>query len=460
MNGVQGAVLLTLVWALVLGLVVRPHPTILILHLIFTGIFLLCGGLRLAALFSSASNTPSLDVPPPADRTDEHHPVYSVLIACYREAHMARQIFESLSRLDWPRAKLQILLVCEADDIETIHAFQSLRLPDNFEIIAVPKLGPRTKPKALQYALSCARGKYVALYDAEDIPDPGQLREAWQKFKTVPGEVVCLQAPLDIDNADHGWLQQMFAFEYAALFRGLLPFLAANRMLIPLGGTSNHFKREALELVGGWDPFNVTEDADLGARLARHGLRSEVLSRPTIEDAPASLSIWLGQRSRWFKGWIQTWVAHNRRPWQFYRALGFRSFMVAQILFAGLILSSLFYPIMLATIVAVVAFALLIGGGLADITQPQFYLDCLSIAVGYLAFFGLGAKASHGLGLRRLASIAFGIPLYWFLHSIAAWRALFEYFHDPSYWNKTPHKIRRKASPPASATDPATQPHR
>jgi cellulose synthase/poly-beta-1,6-N-acetylglucosamine synthase-like glycosyltransferase len=457
-NGIQGALGFTLIWAVVAGAWVDFNLTSIIMHLLFTLVFLQCGCLRLLAWFAA---TPRQDAQLPlADESEDGLPIYTVLVACYHEAHMAEQIVRSLALLDWPKHRLQIMLVCEADDRETIDAFATLRLPDYFEIIAVPKVGPRTKPKALQYALFSARGRYLVLYDAEDIPHPAQLREAWTKFKNCPSDVVCLQAPLDIDNSESGWLQQMFAFEYAALFRGLLPYLAGRRLLLPLGGTSNHFRRDALERVGGWDPFNVTEDADLGARLARHGMRCDLLALPTLEDAPVSLPIWLGQRTRWFKGWIQTWVAHNRRPWQFYRALGFRSFMVAQILFAGLILSSLFYPIMLATIVAVVAHAALAGGSLADIAQPQFYLDCISIAVGFFAFFALGTMAAPGLGLRRLAIIAFGIPLYWFLHSIAAWSALFEYFYDPSYWNKTPHKARKQAPRHISSPNPATQPRR
>ena len=175
-----------------------------------------------------------------------------------------------------------------------------------YEIVVVPQGGPRTKPKALSFALPLARGEFVTVYDAEDRPHPGQLREAHATFATAGPELACVQASLVIDNASAGWLPLMFAVEYAALFDGLLPTLAAHAMPLPLGGTSNHFRRAALEAVGGWDPFNVTEDADLGLRFARFGYRALTMPLATHEDAPVTFRAWLNQRTRWFKGWMQT----------------------------------------------------------------------------------------------------------------------------------------------------------
>lgn len=232
-------------------------------------------------------------------------PVYSVLVALYKEAEVVPDLLVGLGLLAWPRSKLEIKLVCEQDDAETIAAINVHPLRSFVEVILVPPSLPRTKPKALAYALRLSRGELIVLYDAEDRPHPMQLAEAWQRFQTAGRDLACLQAPLEIANRQENIIANMFGFEYAALFRGLLPWLADNRITLPLGGTSNHFCRDVLEEIGGWDPYNVTEDADVGLRLARHGYRCETLSCPTREQAPADFASWHRQRVRWFKGWTR-----------------------------------------------------------------------------------------------------------------------------------------------------------
>jgi cellulose synthase/poly-beta-1,6-N-acetylglucosamine synthase-like glycosyltransferase len=253
---------------------------------------------------------------------DRNLPIYSVLVALYREKEVVQQLANALLRLDWPTSRLDIKLVCEAEDRETIAALQALDLPPHFEIVEVPDRPPRTKPKALNYALAGARGDFVVIYDAEDRPHPRQLLEAYRHFSEAPDDVVCLQAPLIISNAADSWLAGLFALEYAGLFRRLLPFLGTRQQPMPLGGTSNHFRADILRAVGAWDPYNVTEDADLGLRLYRFGYRAETLTRYTVEDAPTERSVWLGQRTRWFKGWMQTWLVLMRHPILLTRELG------------------------------------------------------------------------------------------------------------------------------------------
>jgi cellulose synthase/poly-beta-1,6-N-acetylglucosamine synthase-like glycosyltransferase len=231
-------------------------------------------------------------------------PFYSVLVALHREATVVPQLVEALRRIDWPKSKLEVKLVCEADDRQTLDAIAAKRLPPHFEVVHVPPSLPRTKPKALNFAVPLIKGDFVVLYDAEDRPHPLQLREAWLRFKHGAKTLACVQAPLEISNGTKGVIPLLFAFEYAALFRGLLPWLSGRRMILPLGGTSNHFRVSALKAVGCWDPHNVTEDADLGMRLVRFGYSSETISLPTLEDAPEAWSIWLPQRTRWFKGWM------------------------------------------------------------------------------------------------------------------------------------------------------------
>jgi cellulose synthase/poly-beta-1,6-N-acetylglucosamine synthase-like glycosyltransferase len=206
---------------------------------------------------------------------------------------------------DWPRDRLDIKLVLEAGDRATVAAIRRRVASASYEIVIVPPIGPRTKPKALSYALAFARGEFVTVYDAEDRPHPLQLREAHAAFCRAGRDLACLQSSLVIDNGETSWLARLFTIEYAALFDGLLPALAKLGMPLPLGGTSNHFRRAALEAVGGWDPFNVTEDADLGIRLARFGYRAATIALPTLEEAPADLGPWIRQRTRWFKGWMR-----------------------------------------------------------------------------------------------------------------------------------------------------------
>jgi cellulose synthase/poly-beta-1,6-N-acetylglucosamine synthase-like glycosyltransferase len=264
-------------------------------------------------------------------------PVYSVLVPLYREQAVVGQLIASLERLNWPRSKLDIKLVCERDDFDTIGEIRARALPSNYELVLVPTGGPRTKPKALNYALQFARGEIIAVFDAEDRPHPDQLLEAWQAFQRGGDQLACVQAPLIIGNFRQNLLTRMFAFEYATLFRGLLPWLASQGLVIPLGGTSNHFRRSCLDQVGGWDAYNVTEDADLGMRLARFGYGIDVITRGTVEDAPVDYSVWHKQRTRWIKGWMQTWLVHGRNPYATWRELGWWRFVVNQIYTLGII---------------------------------------------------------------------------------------------------------------------------
>lgn len=214
----------------------------------------------------------------------------------------------------------------------------------------MPPSLPRTKPKALTYALSGARGAFVVVYDAEDRPHPQQLREAYTAFRNEPDEVACLQAPLIISNASSSWLSACFALEYSGLFRCMLPVLSTHGLPLPLGGTSNHFRTAVLRRAGAWDPYNVTEDADLGLRLHRLGYRCGVIRRQTLEDAPTSLPVWLNQRTRWYKGWLQSWLVMTRAPFTTARDMGWFAYMVFQLLIGGMLLSSLAHPLLFVSL--------------------------------------------------------------------------------------------------------------
>jgi hypothetical protein len=240
----------------------------------------------------------------PLRRGDDRLPIYAIICALYREANVVNRLVAAIRALDYPLEKLDVKFVLEADDHETRRALANLDLGPPFEIITAPPIGPRTKPKALNVALPFARGSFTVVYDAEDVPEPDQLRCALDVFTAADARLACVQASLTIDNTTDSWLARMFTAAYAGQFDAFLPGLAALHLPLPLGGSSNHFRTTALRRVGGWDPYNVTEDADLGIRLARLGYRSTALSSATYEEAPASFGPWLRQRTRWYKGWM------------------------------------------------------------------------------------------------------------------------------------------------------------
>jgi cellulose synthase/poly-beta-1,6-N-acetylglucosamine synthase-like glycosyltransferase len=370
---------------------------------------------------------------------DADLPVYTVIVAVYREAASVAGLVSAIRRLDWPPEKLDVKIVIEPDDRETRGALARLPLPPWFEIIVAPTAGPRTKPKALNAALPFARGSFTVIYDAEDRPERDQLRAALDAFLAHDRDLACVQAALTIDNTADGWLARSFTAEYAAHFDLFLPSLAALRLPLPLGGSSNHFRTEALRAVGAWDPYNVTEDADLGMRLARHGYRATVIESSTYEEAPADLGRWLPQRTRWFKGWIQTWLVHMRAPLALMRDLGLSGFITFNLIVGGSVVTALIYPIF----VALAAVRLIAGVPIVDSHTAGLHL--LALFGGFLAS---ALNWWAGLARRRLLSNAWIIallPFYWMLLSLAAWRAVRQFMRDPYRWEKTEHGLAKSS---------------
>lgn len=368
--------------------------------------------------------------PPRAAVGDADLPRYTILCALYRETPAVPGLLAALRRLDYPRVRLDIKLVLEADDPETLAAIRAEPPDPALEIIVVPPMGPRTKPKALMMALPFARGDLVVVYDAEDRPAPGQLREAAETFAAADPRLGCLQAPLVIADPRGSILSRFFAAEYDALFLVLLPALARFGWPMPLGGTSNHFRRTALEESLGWDPYNVTEDADLGFRLARDGWRIGTIATPTLEEAPPGYGAWLRQRSRWFKGWMQTLAVLLHRPGGLVRELGWSGLLVMAATLAGSLGSALVH----LTCLAGFAVAWLVGG------PPSW------IGAGAAVFlFGYcGSMAYKAAGLVRagrpglLPWLPF-LPLVWIAMGLAALKAVSDLWRRPFHWEKTPH---------------------
>lgn len=434
LNGWQGWIIGVLVASWPWLYLWRPESSVLGLHMAFSAFFLSCVALR---AFAAASRTPCV-LRPIRPFCRGRLPGYTVMVALHRESEVAAQLVAALKALKWPPSRLDILLVCEASDPETMAALEAAGLPPHMRIVAVPDGGPRTKPKALMYALPLVRTPYLVLYDAEDRPHPDQLLEAWQAMSADPA-IACVQAPLDIANARDSLLARLFAVEYAALFRGLLPFLARRGLYVPLGGTSNHFDVAKLRACGGWDPYNVTEDADIGLRLHAAGHRVGVITRPTLEDAPDTVQVWMKQRSRWMKGFLQTWCVALRRPRALLQAIGLPSFVTVNVLLGGVYLSALSHPVMLGT--ALWQAALLASEkSLTTARELLLVLDATSVAAAYCAFIILAwttLNFRERLGFWKVAALT---PLYWLAMSWAAWRALWQFLVQPHLWEKTPHK--------------------
>ncbi|HWJ82285.1 MAG TPA: glycosyltransferase [Nocardioides sp.] len=388
-------------------------------------------------------------VPPdPMTAADDELPVYTILVPVFREANIIERLLANLDALDYPHSRLDVLLLMEENDPETVAKAKAVEPPEWVRLVVVPPGEPQTKPRACNYGLVFARGELVVIYDAEDRPEPLQLRKAvaafWQdRFEhehlgSTRPPLACVQAGLHYYNADYNVLTRMFAVEYAHWFESMLPGLEGTGIPLPLGGTSNHFDTRILRELGAWDPYNVTEDADLGMRAAVLGYRVDVLASTTGEEACSSVPAWIKQRTRWIKGYMITAAVNLRHPVRFLRHAGVLG-MVGMIgLILGTPLSFLSYPLVLGFTVVTYVGVQFIGLNLPVwvLASGQFTMifgNTLMIVVS-----GLAATRRYGW---RIGIFALLNPVYWCLHAFAAWRALFQTILVPHRWEKTPHGL-------------------
>lgn len=423
----QAAVAVGFTCAIGLALVVDPAGTFAALVVGVQTIFLLVAAWRL--LLVALSRRP----PPRRDRPGTW-PRYTILAALHDEAEVLPQLVERLSGIDYPAERLEGFLILEADDAPTIAAARATPRPQWLRLLIVPDGHPRTKPRALNHALAIATGEFATIYDAEDDPDPLQLREAASRFADDPA-LGCLQAPLHIRRkfraaAPTPFVDRQFAAEYAALFEVTLPGMAALGLPFPLGGTSNHLRADALRAVGGWDSYNVTEDADLGFRLWRAGWRSGVMARPTYETPPGGMDAWLPQRCRWHKGFMQTWGVHTRRPSE----LGWRGMLSLTLTLGVAILSAMAHAPALAWLASAVLMS----------AAAQVSPDTPPFAIIVLGVGAVSAWVTAFVGARR-ARVPYGVgdmlaaPAYWSLLTLAFMHAAWRLVVEPHAWDKTPH---------------------
>ena len=388
--------------------------------------------LKAAAVFMQFRREPRSSPPITPNRL----PIVTIMVPLYRESEIAMRLVDRLSALDYPHDLLDICLLLEADDQMTRKALLATTLPRFMRAMVVPQGTVKTKPRALNYGLSFARGSIIGVYDAEDAPDPQQLRAIVARFASASPKVACLQGMLDFYNAKTNWLSRCFALEYATWFRVILPGLERLGFLIPLGGTTLFFRRSVLEKLGGWDAHNVTEDADLGVRLARHGYRTEIVRTVTGEEANSHVWPWIKQRSRWLKGYAITYGVHMRNPLQLRSDLGWRKFLGFQVQFLGTLTQFVTAPLMWSFW----AIPLGLWHPVRDILSPNglialSVLFAVSEAV-HIAAATLGARASGRLWLLPWVPT---LHLYFPLASLAAYKGLGELLHRPFYWDKTEH---------------------
>ena len=368
---------------------------------------------------------------------DDDLPMYTVLVPVFREARIVGRLVENLGRLDYPTSKLEVIILVEEEDAETRDAIAESEPPSHFIVVTVPKGTPQTKPRACNVGLEVARGEFLVIYDAEDAPEPDQLKKTVIAFARADASVVVMQAALNYFNARENVLTRMFSLEYSYWFDYMLTGLDVRDLPIPLGGTSNHFRTQALRELGGWDPYNVTEDADLGIRASALGYRVGVVDSTTMEEATSRLGIFIGQRSRWIKGYMQTALVHARQPFALIRQIGLRRFAAFTLLIAGTPLTFLgVIPFMILTI----ASFFLPWADLSVAFPPVILWICLlNFLVGNALMVYLNMMGPYKRGAFWLVGWAVLNPVYWLLHSLASYKALWQLITKPHYWQKTEH---------------------
>jgi glycosyltransferase XagB len=436
--------------ALLVLLVVETRLTLMTIVAVLTYLYAIVVVYRIRLFRRSMLSDSLLVVSDEEAMALEDLPVVTVLIPAYKEPEVIARLLLDIGALDYPTHLLDVKLLIEQDDSATLEAIHAARPPRHFSVVLIPDGGPRTKPKALNYGVCLAQGDLVAVYDAEDRPEPLQLRRAVAAFRRSAPDVVCLQARLAYYNSGHNLITKWFEAEYLAWFKFFLPGLAERHVPVPLGGTSNVMRRRELQEVAGWDPYNVTEDADLGIRFHRAGYRTGVLQSTTLEEANSDFVNWAKQRSRWQKGYLQTWLVHMRHPVQLWRELGPSGFFNFNMFVGGTPLLALMNPVFWAlTILWFVTESTLIG----DLFPPVIYFPALACWVlGNAAVVYLGVVSVELDDQPELAVAALLAPMYWVMMSVAAYKAAWQLVRNPSLWEKTAHGLTANpaAEPPAA----------
>jgi glycosyltransferase XagB len=438
----QIATLTVIVGAISVGLVWDWHMTLVVLISVITFLYFVDLIFTLFLVSQSLVKAPEIKVTSKEIASRREWPKYSVMCPLYKEPEILPQFSRAMRQLTYPKDKLEVLLVLEEDDAATRKKVIQMALPDYFKVVVVPQSAPKTKPKACNFGLNLATGEYAVIYDAEDIPEKDQLKKAVLGLEKLGQSVFCLQAKLNYYNINQNLLTRMFTLEYSLWFDLVLTGLQKVGAPIPLGGTSNHFRTTDLKALCGWDPFNVTEDADLGIRIAKLGYKTAILDSTTMEEANSKMGNWLRQRSRWIKGYAQTYFMHMRslRDWN-----GSRSrwdVVVFQLVVGGKVTSILINPILWGMTIVYMAFRPAVGGFIESLyVAPVFYMGLFSLVIGnflYMYYYMMGAAKRDQWELIPYSLL---VPFYWLAMSFAGYYALFELLTRPHYWQKTKHGL-------------------
>ena len=375
---------------------------------------------------------------------DDELPRYTVLVPAYNEPEVVADLIGAMSALEYPEDELQVLLLLEADDEVTINAAKACTQSEMITTVLVPPANPRTKPKACNYGLYFATGEIITIYDAEDLPEPLQLRRVVGAFRQLPDDIACVQAKLAYHNGHQNMLTAWFTAEYALWFGYLLPGMMRSTSPIPLGGTSNHLRRDVLDKIGSWDPFNVTEDADLGLRIDASGYHTAVVDSTTLEEANSDPINWVRQRSRWYKGYLQTWLVHIRQPVKLFRTLGLRSFVRFNLVLAGTpiiaVLNMLFW---LITVLWFLGQPAAVG---AVFPWYIYFPALICLILGNAATLYMNLITLREDDRSDLLFPALTVPLFWLMMSIAATKGVYQLIRNPSHWEKTFHGLAQRPS--------------
>lgn len=443
-NTKQKVFIFTFLFLLLISFVINWHGTLVVFIALLT--FLYFADLLFNFFLISRSFTKSPEIRVSQEEIDvvpdSAWPTYTIFCPLYKEWNVVPQFVSAIDKIDYPKDKMQVMLLLEEDDTETIENVKKYDLPSHFVINVVPHSKPKTKPKALNYGMLSASGEYIVVYDAEDVPDPLQMKKAILAFKKANKRTVCIQAKLNFYNPHQNILTRVFTAEYSLWFDLVLTGLQSIHAPIPLGGTSNHFKKETLVKLKGWDSFNVTEDCDLGMRLVKHGYQTAVIDSVTFEEANSDLKNWFSQRTRWIKGYIQSYFVHMRNPSEFFIHWKEPHAITFQLIVGGKILSMFINPVMWFITISYFVFRPIVGPFIESFyPAPVLYMGIFSLLIGnflYMYYYMIGCYKREQ---DEIIKYVFLVPFYWLAMSIAATRAVYQVIFNPHYWAKTKHGL-------------------
>lgn len=447
----QRNLLITVLIGTIVGLALNALSAMVVIIALFMLFQLFFVGLRLTAAFAGGKYR----YPTTREVTDDKLPMYTTLHPMYKEANMIPLVVEAMEAMNYPKDRLQCLLVLEERDQETVAAARAANLPSYFQIIVVPAIKPYGKPKACNYALQYARGDMVVIFDAEDRPEPNQLRKAVSVLRSGGKDVGCVQARLVFENQATTWVSRFLGNEYSLHFGMIMAGMSRLGLILPLGGTSNHFPMQVLQEVAfsrenmpdalgipAWDPYNVTEDAEIGFAIANAGYRTIMFDSYTDEEAPLTVKAAFNQRTRWIKGFGQTSLVLLRHPVLNAQRVGWFKFlcflMTVGGTFASLLMTPIFWSLTAAYFIAKPGFIIEL------FPLPLYYMGLVLMIAGNLLLLYVSLIAALQHETYSTVKYLTMTLAWWAVLSLAAYTSLLELIFPRwrPMWNKTAHGVQ------------------